>query len=126
LITPYYLLDAKVQSSLVMLDARVLPGLELTMVEPPSSLEAALLAPSTSSLGADLATRGAAVEARAARETSLEALDAEVEREAVVGRRTLEAEALGRETDAERRERAVREAILARGGVREGYKGEEG
>jgi hypothetical protein len=38
----------------------------------------------------------------------------------------LEAEALGRETDAERRERAVREAILARGGVREGYKGEEG
>lgn len=126
MITPYYLLDAKVQSSLVMLDARVLPGLELTMVEPPSSLEAALLAPSTSSLGADLATRGAAVEARAARETSLEALDAEVEREAVVGRRTLEAEALGRETDAERRERAVREAILARGGVREGYKGEEG
>lgn len=100
-----------------MLDATVFSGFglghRLTMVEPPSSLEAALLAPSTSSLGADLATRGAAVEARAARETSLDALDAEVEREAVVGRRTLDAEDLGRETDAERRERAVRDAILA-------------
>jgi hypothetical protein len=122
LITPYpdSSLDAKVRSSFVMLDARVFLGcglgLGLTMVEPPSSLEAALLA--------DLATRGAAVEARAARETSLEAFDAEVEREAVVGRRTLEAEDLGRETDAERRERAVRDAILA--GWERGYKGEEG